>query len=239
VFRQRARSAESLDRPDSDPGLTERSFGFIRFVNRAGGGIRVVRRFLDEELRKRPAREEVRVLDIGCGDCDIPIALARWADEHGHRLQFTCIDHNATVFALARSRLAESGDDDIKLELADVFSYEPTSPFDYAIGSMFFHHFTDDEIGRLITHLRRFVRRALLINDLHRCFRNYLVCSLFTVGVEPELRHDALLSIRRGFTPGELAQLLRRHDPAAAVHTAWFCRIAGVARFDGKEGEGS
>jgi ubiquinone/menaquinone biosynthesis C-methylase UbiE len=235
VLSQRARGSEFLDRPDSDPKLTERSFRFIRFVNRDGGGIRVVRRFLETELRRAPATDTVRLLDLGCGDCDIPLAVARWADARGHRLEFTCIDHNAEAIALARGRLAKSNSRNIKIEQADILSYQPANPFDYAIGSMFFHHFTEDEIVAIVARLRRFVRRAVLINDLHRCTLNYLVCSILTLPADRELRHDALLSIRRGFKPRELTRLLSKHDPAPVVRTAWFCRVAGVVRFDRKE----
>ncbi len=229
---QRARGVEFLDRPDSDPRLTERSFRFIRFVNRAGGGIRVVRRFLEAELRRVPAGQTVRLLDLGCGDCDIPLALHCWAQARGHRIEFTCIDHNVAALALARGRLAQSDSRNIRLEQADAFAYQPAGGFDYAVGSMFFHHFTEDEIDTLLAHLRHFVRRAVLLNDLHRCALNYLVCSLLTLAAPRALRHDALQSIRRGFKPRELSRLLRKHDPARVVQTAWFCRVAAVVRFD-------
>jgi hypothetical protein len=50
--------------------------------------------------------------------------------------------------------------------------------------------------------------------------------------LDEEIRHDALLSIRRGFQPTDLTSLLVRHDPGPVVHTGWFCRITGVVRFD-------
>ena len=137
---------------------------------------------------------------------------------------------------MARDRVAGAHRSDIRIEQADAFSYQPAEPFDYAVGSMFFHHFTEDRIDALLAHLRRFVRRAVLINDLHRGVLNYLVCSIVTLPAERELRHDALLSIRRGFKPDELRTLLRKHDPAPVVRTAWFCRVAAVVRFDRKEG---
>jgi ubiquinone/menaquinone biosynthesis C-methylase UbiE len=236
MLSQRTRGAEFLDRPDSDPGLTERSFRFIRFVNRTGGGIRIVRRFLEAELLKVPATNTLRLLDLGSGDGDIPLALARWAAARRYRFEFTCIDHNAHAVALARDKLTEVSRRNVKIEQADVFSYQPADLFDYAVGSMFFHHLTEDQIDALLAHLRRFVRRAVLINDLHRCMRNYLVCSILTLASERELRHDALLSIQRGFKPDELSTMLRKHDRAAVVRTAWFCRVAAVVRFDRKEG---
>jgi hypothetical protein len=115
---------------------------------------------------------------------------------------------------------------------ADVFTYRPADAFDYAMGSMTFHHFTDDQIDKLIVHLRGFVRKAVLINDLHRCLPNYIACFLLALPLDREIRHDGLLSIRRGFKPRELARVLAKHDPEAIVARSWFCRVAGVLRFD-------
>ena len=236
MLKERARGEEFLDRPDSDPQLTQRSFRFIQFVNHIGGGIRVVRRFLARELSGLPAGATITVLDLGGGDCDIPLAVTQWADKRGCRVEFTCTDHNAQVLQMAKESLARSRCNTIRLEQTDIFTYQPSAPFDYAVGSMVFHHFTAEQIDRLIAHLRGYVRKALLINDLHRCALNYAVASILTAPLDRRLRHDALLSIRRGFKPVELATMLRKHDPAAAVHREWFCRIAGVVRFDHKEG---
>jgi hypothetical protein len=237
MFKERARGEEFLDRPDSDPWLTQQSFRFIRFVNRIGGGIRVVRQFLARELATLPAGQTVRILDLGGGDCDIPLAVTRWAAGRGYRTAFTCTDHNAQVLAMAHKSLDRAHCNAVRLEQTDIFTYQPAEPFDYALGSMIFHHFTTGEIDRLIGHLQGFVRRALLINDLHRCLPNYLVAAALTTPLDPRLRHDALLSIRRGFKPAELASLLSKHDPAPQVRRAWFCRVAGVVRFDRKEGQ--
>ncbi len=253
MFRERARGSEFLDRPDADPRLVAEGYRFMKVVNRIGGGIRVVRRFLQQELSKSTRGAPVTVLDIGAGDCDIPLAVARWAGKRGYKVQFTCLDQNPKAIELAEQAMAhrvgwglpqerEFGGASPTLQVvktvqADVFTYQPADKFDYAMGSMTFHHFTDEEMDRLIKHLRGFVRKAVLINDLHRCLANYLACFILALPVAPEIRHDALLSIRRGFKPRELQRRLARHDPAAVVQREWFCRVAGVVRFDRRAGE--
>jgi len=232
VFKERARGSEFLDRPDADPRLVEQGYKFMRVVNRIGGGIRVVRQFLEQELSQSAGADGATVLDMGAGDCDIPLAITRWADSRGYRVRFTCLDHDPKAVELAQHRIARCHCRTIQAVQADVFTYRPADKFDYAVGSMTFHHFTDDEIDTLLTHLRGFVRKAVLINDLHRCLANYLVCFLLALPLDREIRHDGLLSIRRGFKPGELARRLAQHDPAAVVRRMWFCRIAGVVRFD-------
>ncbi|MCU0917201.1 MAG: methyltransferase domain-containing protein [Planctomycetes bacterium] len=192
----------------------------------------MVRRFLARELGTLPRGHTVTILDIGSGDCDIPLAVRRWADRRGHQVRFTCLDHDAQAVALARQQIARCGGGTVEAIQTDVFTYQPTGTFDYAVGSMTFHHFTDDEIDRLIRHLRGFVRRALLINDLDRCLLNYLACFLLALPVDWAIRHDGLLSTRRGFRPPELARFLAKQDPMAVVRRQWFRRVAAVVRFD-------
>jgi 2-polyprenyl-3-methyl-5-hydroxy-6-metoxy-1,4-benzoquinol methylase len=232
VFRERARESELLDRPDADPRLVEQGYKFMKVVNRMGGGIRVVRRFLEQELSQSADAAGPTVLDIGAGDCDIPLAITRWSDQRGYKVRFTCLDHDPKAVELAQSRIARCHCGTIQAVQADVFTYQPADKFDYAMGSMTFHHFTDDQIDTLLTRLRRFVRKAVLINDLHRCLANYIACFLLALPLDREIRHDGLLSIRRGFKPHELARRLARHDPNAVARRMWFCRVAGVVRFD-------
>jgi hypothetical protein len=253
MFRERERGSEFLDSPDANPRLVEEGYQFMKVVNCIGGGTRVVRRFLARELSQSTHGEPLTVLDIGAGDCDIPLAVARWADRRGYKIQFTCLDHDPKAVELAERAVAQrvgwglphqpgfGGASPtlraIRTVQADIFTYQPAEKFDYAMGSMTFHHFTDDQIDQLIAHLRGFVRKALLINDLHRCLANYMACFLLALPVDREIRHDGLLSIRRGFKPRELERLLTRHDPAAVVRRGWFHRIAGVVRFDREAGE--
>lgn len=237
MFERRARESEFLDAPDSDSRLTEESYRFMKLVNRIGGGTRVIRDFLAAELPNWPKDKPVQILDIGVGGGDIPIAIVRWARKRGYNVEFTCVDFNAKALEVTQRAIGQSGEDGIKLVQENIFRYQPVRNFDYAMGSMVFHHFTEDEIHRLITHLCGFVRRALIINDLHRNLLNYVVCGILVIPLNREIRHDALLSIRRGFKPAELRAILREHDPAPAVTQSWFSRVAGIVRFDRKGGE--
>ncbi len=237
MFEERARGLEFLDAPDSDPHLTEEGYRFMKLVNRIGGGTPAVREFLTAELGDHPRDRPVRILDIGVGGGDIPLSIMRWARRRGYRVEFTCVDFNDKALEMTQSAIDRSGGEGIKLVQADIFQYQPVGDFDYAIGSMVFHHFTNDEIHRLVAHLCGFVRRALLINDLHRNLLNYLICSILVIPLDREIRHDARLSIRRGFKPTELRTILQEHDPAAVVTRSWFSRVAGVVRFDRKGGE--
>jgi hypothetical protein len=84
VFDSRATETEFLDRPDCDPTLAASSYRFMETVNCYFGGIRTVRRFLAAETAGRHAGAPLRILDIGSGSCDIPLAVSRWAARARH-----------------------------------------------------------------------------------------------------------------------------------------------------------
>jgi hypothetical protein len=81
MFDARATATEFLDRPDCDPALAAASYRFMETVNCHFGGIRIVRRFLADETAGRHEGVPLRILDIGSGSCDIPLAVSRWANE--------------------------------------------------------------------------------------------------------------------------------------------------------------
>jgi len=116
----------------------------------------------------------------------------------------------------------------------DIFEYQSEEPFDCAVGSMFFHHFTDDEIIRLVNRLRSIVRHSLLISDLLRYTPYYLIAWLGSLVLPTELRHDVRVSIKRGFKLTELRHLFRDMDGVSVtVSRDRMFRALAVVRFPG------
>jgi SAM-dependent methyltransferase len=234
MFERRACAQELIDLPDCTPALAASSYRFMETVNRWFGGTRIVRRFVAAETAKSRITGPVRILDIGSGSCDIPLAVSRWARAQRMPLQITCLETAASAVAIARARLEQASDPNVHLLQQDVFSHQPQEPYDLAVASMCFHHFSEERIVELLRRLRAFVRSALLINDLRRSVPALAGAALLLAvsGAPAGVRHDALLSIRRGFKSNELSTLLRRL-PGVAVHVEherWF-RIAAVIDF--------
>src|SRR4029079_993027 len=81
--------------------------------------------------------------------------------------------------------------------------------FDYAMCSLFTHHFKDDGVIKLLRELSRVARRRIFVIDLHR---NPLAYYFFTtIGRlflhNRLIREDGALSILRGFKSEELQRL--------------------------------
>ena len=238
MFDSRAMATEFLDRPDCDPVLAAASYRFMETVNFWFGGIRMVRRFLANEMVGRHADAPLRILDIGSGSCDIPLAVSRWASAYGIPLHFTCLEKAGHAVDIARGQLARSGNPWVHLIQEDAFTHQPAEPYDCAVASMCFHHFSDAQILILLRRLNGFVRNSVLINDLRRSRLALLAARLLLVNTPAEVRHDALLSIRRGFKISELSALLGQLESVtvSVKPTRWF-RIAAIVRF--KMGEDS
>jgi hypothetical protein len=208
----------------------------MEMVNGCFGGIRMVRRFLATETKGRHAGAPLRILDIGSGSCDIPLAVSRWAGARGIPLHFTCLEKAGHAVDIARGELARAGNPSVQLLQEDAFTHQPAEPYDCAVASMCFHHFSDAQILMLLRRLHGFVLNSVLINDLRRSRLAYLAARLLLVATPAGVRHDALLSIRRGFKISELSTLLRQLDSVtvSVEPTRWF-RIAAIIRF--KPGE--
>lgn len=233
VLKNRSYDPELLDLPDFDPVLARQSYRFMAFVNRLFGGVQAVRQFVAAEAARLPPDRPLRVLDIGAGVCDIPIAVVRWARRRGIDVRFTCLEISTHAPAIARRKIERAGLlDRIQLRQEDVFAHQPDQPYDCAVGSMFFHHLKEDQILALVGRLRGFVRGGVLVNDLGRNWPDYLGAWLLTLPLSRGLRHDALLSVRRSFTPAELETLLRQlSDVTVEASRTWLFRVKAMVHF--------
>ena len=180
----------------------------------------------------------IRILDIGSGSCDIPLAVSRWARTYDIPLHFTCLEMAGHAVDIARGQIARAGNPTVQLLQGDAFTHQPGEPYDWAVASMCFHHFSEAQILTLLKRLRGFVRNSVLINDLRRSRLASLAARVLLAGTDTPagVQHDALLSIRRGFKISELSSLLRQlNRVTVSVEAARWFRIAAIIRF--KPGE--
>lgn len=234
MYNSRTMTTEFLDQPDCDPALAVASYRFMEMINCHFGGVRVVKNFLAAEAVGRHPDVPLRILDIGSGSCDIPLAVSKWAQTYGIPLRFTCLEMADQAIDIARRQLAEAGDSTVQLFQEDAFTHQPAEPYDYAVSSMCFHHLNDERIVTLLRRLRGFVNHSVLINDLRRSpLASWAARLLLSgTGAPAGVRHDALLSIKRGFKINELSALLRQLDNVtfSVEPTRWF-RIAAIIHF--------
>jgi ubiquinone/menaquinone biosynthesis C-methylase UbiE len=202
----RARGSEWLDDSTLDPAIALRSLEDVRRTNRLFGGTAAVLAELRPLLRESSGRGgSVSLLDVGTGAGDIPAAARRLAEDMGTTLRTMGVDFTQPI-ARAAAPACGTG-------IAGDARHLPfaSSSVDVVICSQVLHHFTDDEARGVIAEMHRVARHAVIIGELRRSriAAAGVWLASWPLRFHPVSRHDGVLSVMRGFTTGELADLVR------------------------------
>lgn len=227
----RSDRAELLDEDELDPVELAANLRDIRRVNRLLGGTSTTLRHLPRLLAGIPAgRRPATVLDLATGSADIPIAVAQWARSHHTAVTIVASDFSDAILDVARDVAA--GYPEISFARYDARAVPlPDKHVDIVLFSLSLHHFAPAEAILVLREMDRLARVGFILNDLRRGrlgFAAAWVAARLTTR-NRLTRHDAPLSVRRAYTPAELADLLRRAGVAGATITThpWF-RMAAV-----------
>lgn len=202
---------ERLDDPSASREELEASFRFIRIVNRRLGGVAAIEHELARLVPAWPKDRPLRMLDLGTGVADLPLAAAAWADRQGLDIECVGLEIHPGVLALAREAIAAEPrvsvlDVDAR-EAVDRFGIES---FDLVHAGMFLHHLQDLEVMTMLATMSRLARISLVWNDLVRSRFNAIAIRLLTIGRHPTVRFDAAASVSKGFTIREVRGLAER-----------------------------
>lgn len=209
-FRQRSYKLERLDSGDYTAAEYEGCIVELQRVNQWLGDASALRRSLLNDIEQAELGK-FSLLDVGAGSGELLRVAAAWARAKRIAARLVGLELNARS---ARAIGEESREfpeisamrgDALRLPFAD-------GEFDYAICSLFTHHFKDEQVISILRELTRVARRHIFVIDLHRHPIAYYfyttVARLFLHN--PLIREDGALSILRSFKPGELLQLAQR-----------------------------
>lgn len=222
----RRRGTEILDDPNADAALSLRSLRDIALANRFFGGRRAVLQEVLALLRRHPSgTEPVTLLDIGTGLGDIPSAAAAMAKRRGITMHTIGLERAALLAAAASQRCTTAvAADAMCLPFAD-------GSVDIITCSQVLHHFEDDDASQLLRECTRVARLGVVVGDLRRSWLAVagLWASSFVLGFHPVSRHDGMLSVLRGYTRGELRDLVQTATGCpTGVHQRLGFRVTAV-----------
>ena len=231
--------SELLDDPRADPLLVGRELRDIARLNALFGGTRAVLRELERVFERgerergnpkglpdgRGKGETWTLLDVGTGSGDVARAAVAAARRHGLELTPLGIDLNRTAARLARSSgLATIVADGSRLPLG------PRS-VDVVVASQVLHHLPRPVAVRWIATFDRVARWAVVLADLRRSRVAMAGVWAASVGLAMSgvTRHDAVVSLKRGYTKAEFDEMLRqagvrtvaRYRRGARIVAAW------------------
>jgi 2-polyprenyl-3-methyl-5-hydroxy-6-metoxy-1,4-benzoquinol methylase len=207
-LRQRSTAPERMDDFANGGRELAKALGQLRLINRLLGAawptLYGVRRLWRQAGRPR----RLHLIDVGAASGDPNRLLLRWAKIAGVDLRITLLELNPETCAHAQAYWA--AEPRVSVQQGDLFALAPQSA-DILTAAMVLHHFETPRVADALRVLRRAARLGVVVNDLHR----HPVAWWFIWGAtallsrNPMIRHDAPLSVARGFARADLVQLQR------------------------------
>lgn len=197
---------EQMDDPGCDEAALRRTYAQFRIINGLVTGWRSTYR---HQLRPVLRRDRATtVLDVGCGGGDLARCLVRWAGRDGFEVKVTGIDPDPRAHAWAVSRPPVPG-----LSFRRAFSGDLVAEgrsFDVVISNHVLHHLDDAQLQQFLADSQQLTTVRAVHSDIVRSRWAYLLFSAGTLAFFPGsfIRADGLVSIRRSYTPEELAATL-------------------------------
>jgi hypothetical protein len=206
---------EKLDHAGREEAL-ENLQDLIR-VNKYFGGYATLRRIVGEFVHPN---DRFSVLDIGAASGDMGAALRRSFP----RAVVTALDRKPDH--LSNAAFPKLLGDAFRLPFAE-------GSFDFVFSSFFLHHFSDEEVVRLLASFGSIARRAVLAIDLERgpLAYHFMPATRWLFGWHDISMHDGPVSVQAAFKRDELASLAKKaglNKARVSTHRPW-ARLSLVA----------
>lgn len=218
----RADAAELLDSGRLSRSEVEANLADLVRLNRLPGGTDTSIGAIERLMGSGNA---ARILDVGTGAGDMPIAFARrgW--------QVVAADVNPHVLAVARAGLAAVPGVEVVEADALALPLEDGS-VDVAHCSLLVHHLAPEEAVAALREMRRVCRRGVVVNDLRRGILPLAATwmTVMALGRSHVTRADGPVSARRAYTLHELDLLLAEAGLTSRWRSAaWLPRVVTAA----------
>ena len=199
-----------MDQPDADPDELAESLRDLGAVNRwLGGRFSAISHTLD--IVARIPRSPATILDVGTGGGDVPLALAARARRQGVDLRIIATDLHPRTLAFTRE--ATSAEPWIEVRRANALDLPfADGAVDIVMCCTMLHHFSDDEVVRVLREMNRVARHGLVVTDLARSKAALAGAALLAQTAwryHPITRHDGPASVRAAFNAREMRELAR------------------------------
>ena len=224
-FSKRVYEEELMDDLDCQGEVVHQTLKELETINTLLGGNRVT---IDgiQKLLQRARVENFSLADLGCGGGDILRLISRWATKKKLRASLVGIDANPNIIDEAERSTPDFYP--IEFRSLNIFSDAfKAQKFDIVTGTLFFHHFTNEQLGDFFKQLKSQAQIGFVINDIHRHWFAYHSIKWLTkfFSRSPMVKNDAPLSVLRAFRKEELVQIMREAGiEAYSIRWMWAFR---------------
>lgn len=153
-------------------------------------------------------KKDLSICEIGCGGGDNLNALGVFCNKNKIDAQFTGVDINAECINYAKEKIRS---DNINFIISDYrFVNFGTNKPDIIFSSLFCHHFTHEELVKMMQWMQENSSTGFFINDLQRHPLAYKSIKYLTKLFSKSylVKNDAPLSVLRGFKKNEWRSVL-------------------------------
>jgi len=151
-----------------------------------------------------------RITELGAGDGNFLWSVAQKLAPRRPEVPVTLVDWQANVSADTCARFARLG---WRAEsvVTDVFHWQPAADT-IVIANLLLHHFATDRLAELLRRISERTRLFIALEPRRGAWP--LLCSrlLWAIGCNEVTRHDAVVSVRAGFSGGEISALWPNAD---------------------------
>ncbi len=227
-LRERSDQFEIMDDMTMSGPELRRTLDLLASINLWLGGNTLTLDGIKSMLKTQAAGKTIRIVDLGCGNGDMLRKLHRFGKDKGYSFELVGVDANPNSVAYARE--LSSGLENLTFETLNIFSDEFVEmDYDIAIATLFMHHFSDEEITKLVSGLQRKSTIGVLINDLHRSELAYALFWVISLFFRNEVaRNDGLVSIRKAFRREDLEKYAKQLQGNSRIRWRWAFRYQWI-----------
>jgi 2-polyprenyl-3-methyl-5-hydroxy-6-metoxy-1,4-benzoquinol methylase len=231
-FSVRSAQMEMMDNLDCSGPLIHQTLRELEIINTWLGGNAVTLSGVSRLLANADRKKEIIIADLGCGGGDMLQLIDRWAQPKKYTLKLIGFDANPHIIEFARE--SAKGNPRIHFEALDIFSEAfRRRKFDIVIGTLFYHHFTTEQLVAFFSALKKQTAIGVVINDIHRHPLAYYSIMYLTrlFSRSAMVKSDAPISVLRAFSKSELEEILRKASfNDFSIEWKWAFRWQVVAR---------
>lgn len=190
--------------PPLDPRARRSRRDLVR-VNALMGHARIVA----GELARRLAPGARTIVEVGAGDAAFALALARTYVLRRWRPHMTLVDRQPCADRANVAALHERGWQAaiVQCDAFDWLAAPRARPCDAIVANLFLHHFETEALARLLLLAAQRTRLFVACEPHRSAFALAGASLLGALGCNDVTRHDAVVSVRAGFSGAELAAL--------------------------------
>lgn len=206
----RSSEEEIMDDLGSSGPVISQTLHELETINTLLGGNYVTLNGLDRLINGKPLNNTLRIADLGCGGGDILRLISNWLEKKEITAELIGFDANPNIIDFARKHTAQKN---IRYQSVNIFSEDfKAQKFDIVVSTLFFHHFSSDQLAEFLKQLRSQTNIGIVINDLHRHWFAYYSIKWLTASFSKSsmVKNDAPLSVARSFRKKDWIDILEK-----------------------------